>query len=60
MYNSNEYSQVGKQILELADNMAANATKMGIQGYEMLMTNRDELKRVTQQLIENLSVEQQT
>ena len=60
MYNSNEYSQVGKQILELADNMAANATQMGIQGYEMLMTNRDELKRVTQQLIENLSVEQQT
>ncbi len=57
MYGLDEYSQVGKQILELADNMAAGATQMGVQGYETLMTSRDELKKVTQKLIENLRVE---
>jgi hypothetical protein len=57
MYGLDEYSQVGKQILELADNMAAGATQMGVQGYETLMTSRDELKRVTQKLVENLRVE---
>jgi hypothetical protein len=57
MYGLDEYSQVGQQILELADNMAAGATQMGVQGYETLMTSRDELKRVTQKLVENLRVE---
>jgi hypothetical protein len=57
MYGLDEYSQVGKQILELADNMAAAATQMGVQGYETLMTSRDELKRVTQKLVENSRVE---
>jgi hypothetical protein len=57
MYGLDEYSQVGKQILELADSMAAGATQMGVQGYETLMTSRDELKRVTQKLVENLRVE---
>jgi hypothetical protein len=57
MYGLDEYSQVGKQILELADNMAAGATQMGVQGYETLMASRDELKRVTQKLVENLRVE---
>lgn len=60
MYGLDGYSQVGKQILELADNMAAGATQMGIQGYETLMSSRDELKRVTKELVENLKVEQRT
>lgn len=60
MYGLDKYSQVGKQILDLADSMAAGATQRNTQGYETLVNSRDELKRVTQELVENLKVEQQT
>ena len=40
-----------QQVLQLADTMAGSASTMGIQGYEILMSSREELKRYTSDLV---------
>jgi hypothetical protein len=41
-------------IVELADRMAGSASKMSVQSYDELMSSRDELKKFTKNLVDQV------
>jgi hypothetical protein len=45
-----------KELIELADNMAASASQMGSMGYESLIHSRDQLITNVYKLYENINL----